>query len=138
MTYYILKSDNPNDPLDLGTPTRIRLIGPFDTEKAAGEWGADPANNPFDNPCWQVVNLEAEPLTIKLPLGDLVYYPLDVVTPDKAATQASEREQAYITATGKTPMDALRERHNKLRFNLNADAAIEVRLRAAGITPYQQ
>ena len=54
---YVVKMDNPASSTDEGMPTRVRLIGPFANETAAAGWGADVANNPHDNPCWQVVDL---------------------------------------------------------------------------------
>ena len=36
---------------------RFWLVGPFDTAQAAGDWGANPANNPADDPRWQVLQL---------------------------------------------------------------------------------
>lgn len=35
-----------------------RLVGPFHSEAAAGAWGDDPANNPGDDPRWQVLRLD--------------------------------------------------------------------------------
>lgn len=64
---YVLKMDNPATPDDTGMPTRVRLIGPFGSESAAGRWAEyrDPPdtnpNNLHDNPCWQLVDL-AEPV----------------------------------------------------------------------------
>ena len=54
---YILKMDNPASPDDTGEPTRVRLIGPFETTEARLEWGNALYNNPHDNPCWQCVTL---------------------------------------------------------------------------------
>jgi len=36
---------------------RFWLVGPFDTAANAGAWGHDPANNPADDPRWQVLEL---------------------------------------------------------------------------------
>jgi hypothetical protein len=55
---YILKMDNPQDPNDLGEPTRVRLIGPFTTDEERIRWGNALHNNPHDNPCWQCVTLD--------------------------------------------------------------------------------
>ena len=33
------------------------LVGPFDTQAVAGDWGSDPANNPEDDPRWQTIEL---------------------------------------------------------------------------------
>jgi hypothetical protein len=55
---YVLKMDNPQSPDDTGMPTRVLLVGPFLDQQAAYEWAIDVANNPFDNPCWQLVDLE--------------------------------------------------------------------------------
>lgn len=65
---YILKMDNPQDPNDLGEPTRVRLIGPFESEEQRIQWEKVIYNNPHNNPCWQCVTLE--PQTI---LGPLLY-----------------------------------------------------------------
>ena len=35
---YVLKMDNPASPDDTGAPTRVRLIGPFETHIAASRW----------------------------------------------------------------------------------------------------
>lgn len=58
MTIHILKMDNPKHPTDKGLPTRIRLIGPFETEESASEFACDPLINPHDNPCWQLVDID--------------------------------------------------------------------------------
>ena len=60
--FCVVKSDNPLSPDDTGMPTRVRLIGPFVTPDAAVAWATDPANNPHDNPCWQVVCLAGDAL----------------------------------------------------------------------------
>lgn len=64
---YVLKMDNPKSPEDTGTPTRVRLIGPFLSEKLAGSWGRSRQSNPHDNPCWQVVDLDAPTVPIEAP-----------------------------------------------------------------------
>lgn len=70
---YVLKMDNPRSPNDFGTPTRVRLIGPFEDKRVAGEWAdyrdspdANP-NNPHDNPCWQIVDLETPTVEVVAP-----------------------------------------------------------------------
>lgn len=60
--FFVVKMDNPQSPTDEGMPTRVRLIGPFNTEAEAASWGADLASNPHDNPCWQVVCLVGDAL----------------------------------------------------------------------------
>lgn len=52
---YIVRNDNPQSPDDTGTPTRVRLIGPFTSKDEAWDWME--SNNPHDNPCWQTVDL---------------------------------------------------------------------------------
>jgi hypothetical protein len=37
--------------------TKFWLVGPFDTQDSAGDWGSDPANNPTDDPRWQTIEL---------------------------------------------------------------------------------
>ena len=58
---YVVKMDNPKNSRDQGTPTRVRLIGPFGNARLACMWARDKKNNPHDNPCWQVVDLELAP-----------------------------------------------------------------------------
>jgi hypothetical protein len=67
MTLYILKADNPKSPTDTGEPTRVRLIGPFKTNRARLDWAHDPANNPHDNPCWQCVDLDEPVIPVVAP-----------------------------------------------------------------------
>lgn len=47
----------PRDYLMVMRDDRFFLIGPFDTGENAGNWGCDPANNPHDDPRWQVITL---------------------------------------------------------------------------------
>ena len=59
---YILNMGNPNDPKDYGVPTRIWLVGPFGSVEEYPECSERvmawiEANNPHDNPCWQVVDV---------------------------------------------------------------------------------
>lgn len=37
--------------------TRFWLVGPFDSQKSAGDWGSDLKNNPADDPRWQTIEL---------------------------------------------------------------------------------
>lgn len=37
--------------------TKFWLVGPFDTNSAAGNWGRDAVNNPSDDPRWQTIEL---------------------------------------------------------------------------------
>jgi hypothetical protein len=67
MALYILKMDNPQHPEDKGEPTRVRLIGPFETNQARYAWATDLANNPHDNPCWQCVNLDTTVVPVVVP-----------------------------------------------------------------------
>lgn len=39
---------------------RLWLVGPFGTQQAAADWGADRANNPADDPRWQTIELNPE------------------------------------------------------------------------------
>ena len=64
---YILKMDNPLDPLDQGEPTRVRLIGPFESHETRLEWANALHNNPHDNPCWQCVSLESPVVPVVSP-----------------------------------------------------------------------
>jgi hypothetical protein len=36
---------------------RFWLVGPFDSNESAGNWGRDPVNNPSDDPRWQTIEL---------------------------------------------------------------------------------
>lgn len=56
---FVVKMDNPRSPDDTGTPTRVRLVGPFANDFAASRWGHSLHSNPHDNPCWQVVYLDS-------------------------------------------------------------------------------
>jgi hypothetical protein len=76
---YVLKMDNPSDPEDAGIPTRMRLIGPFPDKNAAFIWASNPVNNPYDNPCYQIVELG---VGIMMTQGTSVLYPLPVHRPD--------------------------------------------------------
>ena len=64
---YVLKMDNPKNPRDQGTPTRVRLVGPFGDNRLACRWARDRRNNPHDNPCWQVVDLEEPTMSVEAP-----------------------------------------------------------------------
>lgn len=64
---YVLKMDNPKHPYDIEAPTRVRLIGPFETEDAAVDWARDPAHNPHDNCYWQIVDLDAPVVEVVSP-----------------------------------------------------------------------
>jgi hypothetical protein len=61
--FCVVKMDNPQSPVHEGMPTRVRLIGPFATGAEASNWAMNPANNPHDNPCWQVVCLAGDALS---------------------------------------------------------------------------
>lgn len=65
--FYVLKMTNPSDPFDTGCPTQVKFVGPFESLDAASAWGFDPANNPHDNPCWQVVDLEDTTVPVVAP-----------------------------------------------------------------------
>ena len=67
MALYILKMDNPPSPDDTGEPTRVRLIGPFETEEQRLIWANTPDNNPHDNPCWQCVSLDDPTVPVVAP-----------------------------------------------------------------------
>ncbi len=41
---------------------RYFFVGPFETAAAASRWGSAPANNPADDPRWQVVRVPPGPL----------------------------------------------------------------------------
>jgi hypothetical protein len=70
---YVLKMDNPKSPDDTGAPTRVRLIGPFADRKSCAALAVyrEPPdtnpNNPHDNPCWQVVDLNDTTIPVVAP-----------------------------------------------------------------------
>ena len=37
------------------------LYGPFESQKAAGDWGSKSSNNPADDPRWQTIELFSDP-----------------------------------------------------------------------------
>jgi hypothetical protein len=71
---YLLMMDFQNGVNGSGPPTRVRLIGPFGKAHSTGvhdkinRWLN--INNPHDNPCWQVVDLE-EPVVSVEAVGTL-------------------------------------------------------------------
>jgi hypothetical protein len=70
---YVLKMDNPRSPTDSGCPTRVRLIGPFKHEYDGAWWASyrEPPltnpNNPHDNPCWQIIDLDEPTVAVVAP-----------------------------------------------------------------------
>jgi len=58
MRWYILVSRDDH----------YKLIGPFDSQAEAAEWGKDPKNNPRDDPRWQTIELSS-PYAIPRVLG---------------------------------------------------------------------
>lgn len=68
--FYIVKMDNPQDPEDRGTPTRVRLIGPFAPDHSVAvvqihRWISD--NNLLGNPCWQLVDIDEPVVEVVAP-----------------------------------------------------------------------
>lgn len=42
------------------------LVGPFETQRAAGEWGSKDEHNPADDPRWQTIRLADPFLPVRI------------------------------------------------------------------------
>ncbi len=41
----------------------LYLVGPFVSQKDAGKWGTRGVNNPLDDPRWQTIELQPDPVS---------------------------------------------------------------------------